>query len=127
MRAFLDERLHHSTLGIDDLCRAFNVSRATAFRLFAEDGGVAAYLRRRHLERAFQDLAGTPPRRGGVKTAAERRGFDDASHFHRSFRQRFDLSPAEVAQLGGHALATPPPPRATRYRVTPVYEWLRAG
>jgi AraC-like DNA-binding protein len=82
---------------VADLCREFHCSRATLYRLFQPYGGVKAYQRGLRLEGAFRDLAlARGSARGRVSTIAERWGFSNLSHFHRSFKQRFDLSPSDI-------------------------------
>ncbi len=97
MRDFIDENLSRMTLSAKHLCQAFDVSRATVYRAFEESGGLQRYIIQRRLERAFSDLAMSPPTRGRVVRAAEDWGFTSVSHFSRLFRARFDMSPSELA------------------------------
>lgn len=97
MKDFLRANLHRTSLGVEDLCRAFHCSRATVYRLFGNLGGANTYLRDLRLGHCFQELALTiehPPAR--VRHAAERWGFQNASHFSRLFGQRFGSSPSEL-------------------------------
>lgn len=96
MRQFVDRHLADATLGVDRLCRAFHVSRSTLFRIFAELGGVEAYIRERRTDHAFRDLLYSPPARGAVGQIAEAWCFDSASHFHRQFRAQYGAQPSEV-------------------------------
>ncbi|MGH6904200.1 MAG: helix-turn-helix domain-containing protein [Geminicoccaceae bacterium] len=96
MRRYLEEHLVDPELGAASLCAAFGASRATTYRDFADEGGIARFVTRRRLERAFRDLAGGPPDRGRVRRVAERWGFVCPYHFSRAFRQQFDLWPSEV-------------------------------
>lgn len=105
MRRFLDQRLGDPELGVASLCAAFGASRATIYRDFADEGGVARFITRRRLERAFHDLARLPPDRGRVRRVAERWGFTCPYHFSRAFRQRFQLWPSEVHEAGQPAAA----------------------
>lgn len=100
MRRYLDEHLGEPELGVASLCAAFGASRATIYRDFADEGGVARFVTRRRLERAYRDLAGGPPDRGRVRRIAERWGFACPYHFSRVFRKRFDLWPSEVFEAG---------------------------
>ena len=100
MKRYLDIHLHRADLGVDELCRAFNCSRATVYRLFQTYGGVKTYLRDQRLGRCFLDLASCRrERRERVSHVAERWGFTDISHFHRLFKQRYQLTPAEVMDM----------------------------
>lgn|SRR5690606_23703260 len=97
MRRYLEERLGDPELGVDQLCAAFSVSRATVYRDFAEEGGVARFVTRCRLERAFRDLSTGAPDRGRVRRVAERWGFASQYHFSRLFRQQFGASPSAVS------------------------------
>jgi len=100
MRKYIEEHLDDLSLGAETLCKVFHASRATVYRNFGEVGGVSRYVKERRLDRAFSELAGQPATRGCVRAVAERWGFFEAGHFNRVFRQRFGLSPSEVAALG---------------------------
>lgn len=99
IKAFIESNLTGTELDTTSLCRRFRVSRATMYRLFAEDGGVAHYVTERRLVHAFKQLRTTAPHRGRVKEIAESLGFDDHSHFNRLFRSKFHLSPSEALGL----------------------------
>lgn len=103
MRRYLDEHLSDPELGVASLCAAFGASRATIYRNFAEEGGVARFVARRRLDRAFRDLASLPPGRGRVRQVAERWGFACPYHFSRAFRRQFDLWPTEVFEASRSA------------------------
>ena len=96
MRRFLEQHLAERELGIEKLCAAVFVSRATVYRDFAEEGGVARFVTRCRLERAFHDLATGVAERGRVRRVAERWGFASQYHFSRLFRQQFHVAPSEV-------------------------------
>lgn len=98
MRRYIDENLENPYFETGELFRTFNASRATIYRCFADYGGVARYLWDRRLDRAFTLLSAGPPQRGRVSRVAERLGFFDASHFSRSFRERFGISPIDAME-----------------------------
>jgi len=100
MKRYLNAQLHRADLGVDELCGVFNCSRATLYRLFQPDGGVKTYLRDQRLGRCFQELGSCGRERGErVRHVAERWGFTDMSHFHRLFKQRYELTPVEVMDI----------------------------
>lgn len=103
MRRYIDENLENPYFETAELFRAFGASRATIYRCFAEHGGVARYLWDRRLDRALALLLAGPARRGRVSRVAERLGFFDTSHFSRSFRERFDISPNEAMEADAPA------------------------
>lgn len=96
MRRYLAEHLADPELGVETLCAAFFVSRATVYRDFADEGGVARFVTRCRLERAYQELAAGGADRGRVRRVSERSGFASQYHFSRLFRQRFHVPPTEV-------------------------------
>jgi AraC-like DNA-binding protein len=100
MRCYIDENLLDKDLDAATLSRVFHASRATVYRHFAEAGGVSRYVKERRLDCAFSELTAQPVTRGRIRAVAERCGFFEAGHFNRVFRQRFGLSPSEVAALG---------------------------
>jgi AraC-like DNA-binding protein len=123
MRRYLEEHLGDPELGAASLCAAFGASRATIYRDFADEGGVARFVTRRRLEGAFRDLAGGPPDRGRVRRVAERWGFACPYHFSRAFRRRFEVWPSEVLEAArapdGCVPAAPPDAVGARVMVGP--------
>lgn len=99
MKAHLDRRLRDPDLGIGTVAAAFGASRATIFRDFASEGGVASYIMRRRLEKAYLDLADQRPGRGAVARAADRWRFSSPSHMSRLFLERFGCRPGELVGL----------------------------
>lgn len=80
----------------DELARFASVSRATLYRAFDIEGGVARYVQTRRLHHARTALA---RRQGGVPTIADigyRYGFASPTHFSRQFRRQFGYSPSDV-------------------------------
>jgi AraC-like DNA-binding protein len=88
------------------ICALAGISRSALYRLFEDQGGVAAYVQAVRLERARTELI--DPRTGSSDTIAEvasRHGFYDASAFSRAFRQRFGCTPSDAR---GTVLRTDP-------------------
>lgn len=134
MRAYIERHLRDPDLGADHLCSAFATARATVYRAFADEGGVARYLVRRRLERAHLDLADAVPARGVVQRVAEGWGFHSVSHFSQAFQAQFGLRPSEVVGVAHAAAAPPPSPRpgdavpasvrAAGARLAELYGWI---
>ncbi len=64
IRSHIDAEIGSADLSVDQICHRFGISRSGLYRLFAPLGGVADYIRRRRLARAYRDLAegeGRPP------------------------------------------------------------------
>lgn len=100
VRDYIERHLHQPSFGVEQICRDLGTSRASAYRLFAPDGGINNYVMERRLERAFCDLTSTAPARGRVARVAARWGFNDVSHFSRRFKSRFGVSPGDAMSSG---------------------------
>jgi AraC family transcriptional regulator, positive regulator of tynA and feaB len=101
-----DNRLTDPELSPASLAHQLHVSVRTLHRAFATAGEpLAAYIRRRRLERAGTELAASP-RRPGVAEIAARWQFADSSHFIRAFKNQYGQTPAEFARANGTSRAT---------------------
>ncbi|MHC2089024.1 helix-turn-helix transcriptional regulator [Methylobacterium sp. CM6244] len=85
------------SLGIDTLITQFGLSRATLYRLFEHEGGVASYIRERRLLRAMK-LLGAAGGRPRISSVAYATGFSDEKTFSRAFRRRFGFLPSEALE-----------------------------
>jgi len=96
-----EHRLTDPELSPASLARELNVSVRTLNRAFATaDESVAAYVRRRRLERARLEL--TAPRYGlSISEIAARWQFADSSHFARSFKSQYAQTPSEFVRTKG--------------------------
>ena len=120
MRDYIAANLHRADLDADSLAAGFGISRATLYRHFETEGGVARYIRDRRLDRCFFELAGAKPVRGQVVAVARRWHFKDPSGFNRIYRQRFGAPPSETL-----APTTPQPGSgAPREQARIVDTWL---
>jgi AraC-like DNA-binding protein len=114
MRSYLRHRLADPALSGADLQQHFHYSRATVYRLFEPDGGVAHFIRDERLRRCHDALA--HPDQGGrttVGAVAARWGFADAAQFGRSFRTRYGCPPRDVLRA---ARAGQPPQMSSTKR-----------
>ena len=93
--AYIDRHLTDRSLSVGAVARGIGVSERHLARVFAETGtGVARRILERRLELAFRLLSA--PGCPAVAAVAERSGFASAPHFARVFRERYELTPAEV-------------------------------
>jgi AraC-like DNA-binding protein len=96
MHAFIEQHLGEADLAPGIVAAAHHVSLRYLHRLFeAEDTTVAAWIRRRRLERCRRDLADPAFRTVPVSAVAARWGLLDSAHFSRLFRRMYGLPPAE--------------------------------
>jgi AraC-like DNA-binding protein len=96
VHAFIEQHLGEADLSPSLVAAAHHISVRYLYRLFeAEDTTVAAWIRRRRLERCRRDL--TDPVLGAVPVSAvaARWGLPDPAHFSRVFRHAYGLPPAE--------------------------------
>jgi AraC-like DNA-binding protein len=126
MRDHIAANLDDLDLDVDTLRAVFHCSRSSIYRVFEEDGGVARHIREQRLLRCFDELARPAklPRR--VSHVATRWGFENPSHFHRLFTQRFGLAPSA---LNTSSIRHPRPAlddRALDARVTQFHDWARS-
>lgn len=100
--ALVEKRLGDPEFAIADLATAERVSERSIQKLFAARGtSFGRFLLRRRLERCRQDLA--DPRLAGrtVSTICLDWGFNDFSHFSRSFKLCFGHSPRDFRRIVG--------------------------
>lgn len=99
MKTFIEHSLANPELGADMLVAEFPVSRAVAYRLFKDEGGLLRYIQSRRLARAATMLAfadaDTP-----VGEIARQVGLPNTSHFSRLFRERHGMTPSEARRHG---------------------------
>jgi AraC-like DNA-binding protein len=117
IRDFIEDNLSSDLLGPDLLTRRFRMSRAHLYRMFAPDGGVAAYIQARRLRRCFLAITDPAGRSRRIGDIAHEMGFSSESHFSHAFRRVYGVSPSEAR--AGTAAATPP------RRASFINDWLR--
>lgn len=100
IREYMDANLSSPDLTAERLCAVFRLSRASLYRMFAPEGGIAAYIRHRRLERAEAMLRNPANARRTIADIAYDCGFVSEAHFSRAFRTSFGLPPREVRGTG---------------------------
>ncbi|MFD4656215.1 helix-turn-helix domain-containing protein [Kitasatospora sp. NPDC058444] len=102
VRAFVGRHLHDPELTPAVIAAAHHISVSYLHRLFARQSGgetVAAFVRRRRLEKAHRDLADPALRALPVHAVATRCGLPRAAEFSRAFKAAYGLSPREHRHL----------------------------
>lgn len=117
IRQFIEAELASETLGVDTISARFGISRATLYRLFELDGGVASYIRERRLLRAMRLLT-APGGRPRVSTVAYATGFSDEKTFSRAFNRHFGFLPREAG--AGKAV-----PRTGNENDLTLFAWMK--
>jgi AraC-like DNA-binding protein len=109
IRRYIDRNLRAPDLDAQKLADIFGVSRASLYRLFEPVGGVASYIRKARLNRAYQDIMDSESSGRRVGSIAFALGFQNVSAFNRAFRDHYGVSPREAR---ARALAPAPAPGA---------------
>lgn len=94
--AFIQQRLDDPELTPQSIAAAHGISLSYLHRLFEDESEtVAAFIRRRRLERARFDLADPAQATTPVHTVAARWGFARATDFARAFRAAYGIAPGD--------------------------------
>lgn len=94
VRRYVEANLHDPNLSPDSVLASLHLSRASVYRIFEHEGGLAAYIRNRRLRMAADELVRFPHME--IQDVASGLGFNDASSFTRAFRRAFDIAPREL-------------------------------
>lgn len=99
VQEYILANLADQNLGPQTISEAFGFSPRYLHRLFSEfDMTVSEWIKRTRLERCRYDLADARLGDRSITQIALRNGFGDSSHFSRSFRSEFGISPREHRQ-----------------------------
>ncbi|MGP4050313.1 helix-turn-helix domain-containing protein [Streptomyces sp. 2A115] len=103
IQAFIQQNLHEPHLTPRAIAAANGISLSYLHRLFqGEDETVSAYLRRKRLERARQDLANPAMRAVPIHAIAARWGFTHPAAFSRAFRTAHGMTPTTYRHQALH-------------------------
>lgn len=100
VRRYLDAQLAQP-LDVAGLCSSLGVSRSAVYRLFTDEGGLAAFVARRRLARIYAALT-DPAERRSIREIAAATGIVDQAHLTRVFRRTFGCTPGQVRATPGH-------------------------
>jgi len=96
IRRFIDRNLTSPELDTKMIAESFGLSRASLYRLFEPLGGVAGYVRKRRLDRAYQEITAPGFANRRIGPIAYRLGFKNVSAFNRVFRETYGVSPGQA-------------------------------
>lgn len=98
VRRQIQLNLHQAHLSPESLINTLQLSRATLYRMFEHEGGLAAYIRNCRLRAAADELVKFP--HVAVVDVAYGLGFKSASDFSRSFRRAYAMTPQDLRAYG---------------------------
>lgn len=98
IRRHIHARLYDADLTPESVQLAFGLPRPTLYRMFEEEGGLAAYIRNCRLREAAEELVRSP--RMPVMEIAFGLGFGSPSDFTRAFRRAYGMAPLDFRALG---------------------------
>ncbi|MFC9755821.1 helix-turn-helix domain-containing protein [Streptomyces sp. NPDC056921] len=105
IHAHIEEHLMDPDLSPESIARAHHISVRYLQKLFQNDGStVSQWVRQRRLESCRFEL-GRSTRRITMAAMAHRWGFSSPSHFSRTFRGAYGMSPTEWQALAASAFA----------------------
>lgn len=96
IKRYIDAQLHSGTLTTELIARENGVSRSKLYMMFECYGGVAAYIRDRRLQYAFQVLRDPNCRHRSLYDIALEAGYNNDAAFCRAFKNKFDFTPGEI-------------------------------
>jgi AraC-like DNA-binding protein len=96
---YIDAHLGNPRLGPGEIAEAANVSRASLYRLLADEGGIRAVLSTRRLDQALRLMLADSKDERSLTDIAKSCGFGGTSQFSRAFRARFNVPPRQYLAL----------------------------
>jgi AraC family transcriptional regulator, positive regulator of tynA and feaB len=96
IRSYIETHLHDPALTPGNVAAAVHLSPRRLHQLFEADGEtVGAYILRRRLEECARAMSDVSQRSRTVTEIAFLHGFNNASHFGRVFRERYQSTPSD--------------------------------
>jgi AraC-like DNA-binding protein len=109
IKHYIDAHLQTEVLTVERLCRRFQLSRATLYRLFETEGGLSRYIQDQKLNLAFKRLISPAFRETRIIDFAADFNFASDTTFVRAFRRQFGLTPGEIRHLASSRAGTAGP------------------
>jgi len=95
IQRYIEKHLNEP-INADSLTERFRISRTQIYRIFAPYNGVARYVWERRLLKSRRLLSQSSMDHLTIGSIAYQCGFSSESHFSRSFKERFHISPRDL-------------------------------
>ncbi|WP_426435849.1 helix-turn-helix transcriptional regulator [Bradyrhizobium genosp. P] len=96
IKRYIETHLESKPLAVEDLYDRFGISRASLYRMFKPEGGLAGYVQDQRLNLAMRRLAQPDGQKTRLLDLAIDLHFSSDSTFVRAFRRKFGLTPGEL-------------------------------
>ncbi|MET9476476.1 helix-turn-helix domain-containing protein [Streptomyces sp. NPDC002922] len=107
IRTFIEEHLMEPDLSPESIARAHHISVRYLHKLFQNDSTtVSQWVRQRRLDCCRHELGRASSRKFTVAAMAHRWGFRSPSHFSRTFRNAYGMSPSEWQALAASGIGS---------------------
>jgi AraC-like DNA-binding protein len=107
IRRYIDRNLATTDLSAASVAAVFGLSRASLYRLFEPAGGIAKYIRKVRLNRAFQEITTAEYSNRRIGHIAYTLGFKNVSAFSRLFHEVYGVTPGEARERARDAVGQP--------------------
>ena len=107
IRRHIDQNLVSPGLCANSIAAAFGLSRASLYRLFEPAGGIATYIRKARLNRAFQEITAGEFSNRRIGQIAYRLGFKNVSAFSRLFHEVYGVAPGAARERARQTVERP--------------------
>jgi AraC-like DNA-binding protein len=107
VRRYIDRKLASPDLNANSIAAEFGLSRASLYRLFEPAGGIAKYIRKVRLNRAYQEITAAEFSNRRIGFIAYQLGFKNVSAFSRLFHEVYGVTPGEARERARQTVARP--------------------
>ncbi len=94
IREYIDKNYFDRKLTVQDIANEFQISRSHLYRLFSQVGGVQEYIRKRRLEKLYNDLLRNGVKLKTLKAMAYDYGFSGGNALKRYFHDEYGFDPS---------------------------------
>jgi AraC-like DNA-binding protein len=105
IRRYIDSNLAKQELSAVSIAAEFGLSRASLYWLFEPAGGIAKYIRKVRLSRAYQEITAGEFSNRRIGQIAYRLGFKNVSAFSRLFHEVYGVTPGEARERARETVA----------------------